>query len=431
MNYPSAISPGTLVDQRYQVVKILGQGGFGRTYLVKDDRRFEKYCVLKEFVPQATNEYVITKSRELFEREAKVLNQLEHRQIPKFFGWFKENERLFLVQQFVDGKTYADLLVERQKKHYFDEAEVIQLLQDILPVLSYIHQNNLIHRDVSPDNIMRCQKAEKPILIDFGVVNQTTPTQVAGGAMNPGTTVGKQSYSPPEQITRGICYPNSDLYALAVTALNLLTGKPPRELINDEDGSWQWRKYVNVSQSFARILDKMLSQIPQERYQSAQEVLHALDPQIPPTKITPEASDRQKFSVLPLAFGSVATIGIAIGLFFWLTPNLQGICETLNNCSPALEAEAEYQRIAEQAEPIVAISEDDDNLKTYDWQQLQDLKQKLGKIAIDLETIPASNKISAQVEQTLATVKTQIERVDGELGLGMPDNMFKNPKVNN
>ncbi len=399
--------------------------------MVKDERRFEKYCVLKEFVPQASDEYVVTKSRELFEREAKVLNQLEHPQIPKFFGWFKENKRLFLVQQFIDGKTYADLLAERrQRQQTFSEAEVIQLFQDILPVLSYIHENNLIHRDVSPDNIMLCQKVEKPILIDFGVVNQSTPAQVASGAMKPGTTVGKQSYSPTEQITRGVCYANSDLYALAVTGLNLLTGKPPRELINDDDGSWQWRKYVNVSDSFARILDKMLEQIPQQRYQSALEVLQVLDNKVDPTFITPKPHPKPS-SVLPLILGSVATIGIVGGLFLWQTPNIKGVCETLNNCSPEIEAEAKYLNIAQQAEPIIAIAANDKNLKTYDWQQLQDLKSKLDSLVINLETIPASSKVSDHLARTLADVKTQIERVDQELDIGMPDNMFENPQVKN
>ena len=438
VNYPSEISPGTLIDRRYEVVKTLGQGGFGRTYLAKDERRFKKCCVLKEFVPQVTGDYAISKSRELFEREAKVLNQLEHRQIPKFFGWFKENERLFLVQQFVDGKTYADILAERQQQNQvFSEAEVIQLLKNILPILSYIHDNNIIHRDISPDNIMQCQQLKKPILIDFGVVNQTTATQVASGGMIPGTTVGKQSYAPVEQIARGVCYPNSDLYALAVTALNLLTGKPPRELIDSDDGSWQWRKHVHVSDSLGQIIDKMLSPIPRDRYQSAQEVLQALDPVVKPTEIIPDHSEHpdHKYSPksnlgLPLMLAGIATIGIIGGLFFWQTPNIKGLCETLNNCSIEIELEAQYQQIADQAKPVIAIAANDHNLQTYDWQQLEELKNKLDKIVVDLETTPTTDKTAPEIEQTLGDVQTQIQRIETAMSPDLPDNMFENPQVN-
>jgi tetratricopeptide (TPR) repeat protein/tRNA A-37 threonylcarbamoyl transferase component Bud32 len=340
VNYLSEIPPKTLVDRRYEVVKTLGQGGFGRTYLVKDERSFEDFFVLKEFVPQATNEDAVNKSRELFEREAKVLNQLEHPQIPKFYGWFKEGERLFLVQEFVDGKTFDQILTERQEQNQaFNELEVIQLLKDVLPVLQYIHDNRIIHRDLSPDNIMLCHQTNKPILIDFGVVNQRTETLASGAIISGGTTVGKQLYSPLEQITAGICYPNSDLYALAVTVLNLLTGKSPIELRDNYDGSWRWRKHVKTSDSFGQMIDKMLSQTSKERYQTAQEVLDELNKftnsvpvgnsQHSPSK----QNDRDRVFSSLLILGGVATIAILGGLFFWQAPNISGLCDALNNCS--------------------------------------------------------------------------------------------------
>jgi serine/threonine protein kinase len=340
VNYLSEIPPKTLVDRRYEVVKTLGQGGFGRTYLVKDERSFEDFFVLKEFVPQATNEDAVNKSRELFEREAKVLNQLEHPQIPKFYGWFKEGERLFLVQEFVDGKTFDQILTERQEQNQaFNELEVIQLLKDVLPVLQYIHDNRIIHRDLSPDNIMLCHQTNKPILIDFGVVNQRTETLASGAIISGGTTVGKQLYSPIEQITAGICYPNSDLYALAVTVLNLLTGKSPIELRDNYDGSWRWKKHVKTSDSFGQMIDKMLSQTSKERYQTAQEVLDELNKftnSVPAknSQHSPSKQDDQDqvFSS-PLILGGVATMAILGGLFFWQSPNVSGLCDALNNCS--------------------------------------------------------------------------------------------------
>lgn len=444
MNYPSEIPPQTLIDRRYEVVKTLGQGGFGRTYLVKDTNRFGDYFVLKEFVPQTTQEYAVNKSRELFEREAKVLNQLEHPQIPNFYRWFQEDERLFLVQQFINGKTYAKILAERQEKNQaFNQPEVIQLFKDILPVLDYIHRNNLIHRDVSPDNIILCSKAEKPILIDFGVVNQNTATQVASGGVSSGrTTVGKQSYSPIEQLTAGICYPNSDLYALAVTALNLLTGRPPVELRNSYDGGWHWRSQTKVSDSFAAIIDKMLSQNPVDRYKSASEVLAEINKFAggDPTVIINEApdssnGDRQEPNKneigIPLIAGGVSTLAILGGIFFWQSPNISGVCDALNNCSTNQEYEAQYREIANRVEPTLNVARSDNNLNTYSYGQLNSLKEQLANFVIELETTPRDRKITDEIDQTLADVKQQLKRVEKAMEPEMPNSIFENPQVNN
>jgi tetratricopeptide (TPR) repeat protein len=253
---------------------------------------------------------------------------------------FKEGERLFLVQEFVDGKTFDQILTERQEQNQaFNELEVIQLLKDVLPVLQYIHNNRIIHRDLSPDNIMLCHKTDKPILIDFGVVNQRTETLASGAIISGGTTVGKQLYSPLEQITAGICYPNSDLYALAVTVLNLLTGKSPIELRDNYDGSWRWRKHINASDSFAHMIDKMLSPTSKERYQTAQEVLDELNKftnSVPAGNSQHSLSkqdDRDRVFSSLLIQGGVATIAIFGGLFFWQAPNISGLCDALNNCS--------------------------------------------------------------------------------------------------
>lgn len=327
--YPSEIPPNSLVDRRYRVVKTLGQGGFGRTYLAKDEKRFEKHCVLKESVPPGRDEYVIAKSRELFEREAKVLNQLEHRQIPKFYGWFEEDKRLFLVQEFVDGKTYRDLIKERQlKNEAFTEAEVIQLLRDLLPVLQYIHTNKIIHRDISPDNIILSRNAEKPILIDFGVVNNITDS-----AITPGTMVGKMSYSPIEQIYQGVSYPSSDLYALAITAIVLLTGKQ-RELFDSLDDKLQWRKHASVDDSFAQVIDTMVAEKPQDRYQSAEEVLERLTPIVkykPPKIITIKSATQRKIKAIII--GTLVTLILTTVSVVIKLDNFPRFCNFVKNCS--------------------------------------------------------------------------------------------------
>jgi serine/threonine protein kinase len=289
MSYPEELLPNTLVDRRYRIQKTLGQGGFGRTYLVFDERRFNDLCVLKEFVPKGSEEYVVEKSRELFQREAAVLHHLSHPQIPGFLAQFEEEERLFLVQDYVNGKTYQDLLKERQLEgKTFNEIEVTELLKNLLPVLDYIHSRNIIHRDISPDNIMIASEGDRTLstgvanrimLIDFGVVNDRELTRMStinSGNSLPGTTVGKIGFSPVEQIHQGKCYPNSDLYALAVTVLVLLSGKHPDELFDSFEMKWQWRDYISVSPKLGQILDKMLATVPQQRYQNALEVLTEL-----------------------------------------------------------------------------------------------------------------------------------------------------------
>jgi serine/threonine-protein kinase len=276
------IKPGTLINNRYQIQRLLGQGGFGRTYLASDTERFGELCVLKEFVPSSRAEYIVQKSRELFEREARVLYQINHPQIPKFLAWFTHAAGLFLVQEYIDGRTYSSLLWERQQRgELYSEPEVTQWLKDLLPVLTYLHECKIVHRDISPDNIMLPSGQSQPMLIDFGLVKQqvtqiwaTNPESLGGIVQQ--SFVGKFGYSPPEQIRMGQCYPCSDLYALAVTALVLLTGREPNWLMAQGSLEWEWRSYVNVSDHLAQMLDKMLAEKPKDRYQSARDVLAEL-----------------------------------------------------------------------------------------------------------------------------------------------------------
>jgi serine/threonine protein kinase len=277
------IQPGTIINSRYIINKVLGQGGFGRTYLAADTQRFNELCVLKEFVPATTKEEIINKSRELFEREAKVLYQIQHPQIPRFSAWMMDSQRLFIVQEFIDGKTYAQILYERlsQGGKPFSEGEARTWLLDILPVLEYIHKSNIIHRDISLENIMLPNKQTKPVLIDFGIVKEKMTEILSvnspdNGYGARGSVVGKAGYSPPEQLRLGYSYPCSDIYALGVSVAILLTARMPNLLI-DDSLNWQWRKYTKVSDSFAAILNKMLAASPKERYQSATEVIAQLN----------------------------------------------------------------------------------------------------------------------------------------------------------
>jgi serine/threonine-protein kinase len=258
---------------------MLGQGGFGRTYLAQDSHRFNEPCVLKEFDPTTQGTKHAQKAEELFAREAGVLYQLHHLQIPQFRELFRmpmgSGELLFLVQDYVAGKTYQELLEERRNRGLaFSEAEVMELLQQLLPVLEYIHRSGIIHRDISPDNIILRDRDQKPVLIDFGVVKSA----VNQFAQQPSsaTFVGKPGYAPVEQLQKGKAEPCSDLYALAVTIVVLLTGREPQSLFDPVNLVWRWQDYARVSPDLARILDRMLNARPSDRYASANEVLSRL-----------------------------------------------------------------------------------------------------------------------------------------------------------
>jgi serine/threonine protein kinase len=230
------LSVGTLLQSRYRLMKILGQGGFGRTYLAADQGRFHEACVIKEFIPITGSPQALEKSKELFQREAQILHQIQHPQIPRFLATFEQDQRFFIVQDFVDGRVYSDLLSERlQQGQKFSEAEVLHFLEQMLPVLAYIHSKGIIHRDIAPDNIILRSSDHLPVLIDFGIVKDLASQAGAATDMPSvqGTTVGKLGYAPREQLQTGKSYPSSDLYALAVTTVVLLTARPPQDLVDE------------------------------------------------------------------------------------------------------------------------------------------------------------------------------------------------------
>ncbi|MEG4800244.1 serine/threonine-protein kinase [Microcoleus sp. ARI1-B5] len=282
MSNSSLLAPGSTLEKRYRIIRELGRGGFGRTYLAEDINRYGEHCVLKEFSPVVQS----PKAAELFDRESSMLYNLQHPQIPRFRELLRTdldgNPSLFLVQDYIPGQTYEEILISRQQQNKnFTEAEVTQLLFQILPVLEYIHSKNLIHRDVSPDNIIQHTADKLPFLIDFGSVKQIAATAVFQFSGQPATAIGKQGYSPAEQMRLGKVSAASDLYALAVTALVLLSGKKPQKLYDIHNRTWDWRSHVTVSQNLGTVLDKMLAEQPGDRYGSAKEVREALkDPKL-------------------------------------------------------------------------------------------------------------------------------------------------------
>ncbi len=271
-----------LLGERYRAIKFIGEGGFGRTYQAVDEHRLNTYCVIKQFLPLQQNIASIQKATELFKQEALRLNELgKHPQIPDLLAFFEQENRLYLVQEFIDGQ---DLLKELRKRGKFSEAEVKKILIELLPVFKFIHEKQVIHRDVKPENIIR-QRNGSLVLIDFGVSKQ-----LSGSVLTRiGTVTGTMGYAAPEQM-RGIVSNSSDLYSLAVTCIRLLTGCLPiyknssiyDDIFDINIMQWNWKNRVSINCNFEQILDKMLQDLPNNRYQNAQEVLQALNSQPQP-----------------------------------------------------------------------------------------------------------------------------------------------------
>ncbi len=267
---------------RYLPTRLLGKGGFGTAFLAVD--RYtpaQRQCVVKQFLPAGKfTPAQLQTAQDLFAREAAVLEELghQHNQIPDLFAFFplsvnnsggKPEDFFYLVQEFIDGED-LDKELERQK--FFTEEQVLEILESMLPVLEFVHEKGVIHRDIKPSNIMRDRRG-RLYLLDFGAVKQAT----AGNApQQKSTGIYSLGFAPPEQMAGDQVFPATDIYALAVTLISLLTGKEPQELLDSYTGQWQWRNYVQVSDRLGTVLDKMLRPIPSERYASATEVIKAL-----------------------------------------------------------------------------------------------------------------------------------------------------------
>ncbi|MEN9214816.1 MAG: CHASE2 domain-containing serine/threonine-protein kinase [Gloeomargarita sp. DG02_4_bins_56] len=263
-----------LLASRYQVVKVLGEGGFGRTYLAEDTQRPGRpTCVVKQLKPARSDSQFMQLARRLFNTEAEILEVLgRHRQIPQLLAYFEENQEFYLVQEFIQGTPLDKELVPGQKR---DEAYTVSFLRGILEVLAFVHEHKVIHRDLKPANIIRRAKDQRLVLIDFGAVKQMQPKE-AGTEADYTVAVGTRGYAPSEQMG-GRPQLNSDIYAVGMIAIQCLTGVPPRDLELDQDtGLPIWRQRVQVSQRLADILDKMVAYFYTERYQTALEVLRDL-----------------------------------------------------------------------------------------------------------------------------------------------------------
>ncbi|MCT7951798.1 serine/threonine-protein kinase [Ancylothrix sp. C2] len=269
-----------LLRDRYQVNQALGQGGFGATFVASDiSLPGTPTCVIKQLRPVATSERVLEMSRELFKREAKTLGKIgNHPQVPRLLDYFEIEDDFYLVQEYVNGST---LKQEVKRTGPFTELGVRQFLTEILPVVQYLHDHRVIHRDIKPANIIRRTIDHKLVLIDFGAVkDHVSQTMALNSSEQTALTsfaIGTPGFAPPEQMALRPVYA-SDIYALGVTSIYLLTGKSPSHLGYDATtGEICWRQNIQVSSKLMGVLERMLEVSVRRRYQSANDVLRALN----------------------------------------------------------------------------------------------------------------------------------------------------------
>ncbi|AKE65112.1 serine/threonine protein kinase [Microcystis aeruginosa NIES-2549] len=298
--YCTACGMPLILGGRYLPERLLGKGGFGAAFLAVDRYSPTRArCVIKQFQPSGNlSPQALEKAKNLFFQEARVLEDLgrKHRQIPDLYAFFpltvknqltgEEEQFFYLAQEYIDGKNLEEILQQQQKP--FQESEVKNLLQELLLILKFIHENGSIHRDIKPSNIMRDQNG-RLYLLDFGAVKQATNNP--NNTQEKSTTIYSAGFAPPEQQLGNQVSAATDLYALAATCVMLLTNRDPDELYDPRKQVWNWQNYVsNISADLARVFNKMLLANPLDRFQSCEEVLTALNtppPSPPPSPIPP------------------------------------------------------------------------------------------------------------------------------------------------
>lgn len=266
-----------LLHDRYRVVQKLGQGGFGATFLAQDEALPDHAkCVLKQLRANADQSGLLEMARELFEREANVLAKLNHPQLPDLLNYFELGNEFYLVQEYISGQNLQE---EVKQNGVFTESKITEFLNEILPILNYVHNQNVIHRDIKPANIIRRREDQELVLIDFGAVKDQINPALATASETAALTsyaIGTPGYAPPEQMALRPVFA-SDIYALGMTCVYLLTGKSPKHLSYDSrTGEVLIHQSLEVSDRLVGILNRMMAALVSQRYQSVDQILEVL-----------------------------------------------------------------------------------------------------------------------------------------------------------
>lgn len=283
-----------LLNRQYSAIKLLGQGGFGRTFLAVDTLRSqaEAACVIKQVLPQSRVDLASENNR--FQQEINQLSLLgKHPQIPALLAHFEDESARYLVQEFVPGQNLETVLAQ---DGVFTEGQIRQLLADLLSVLRFIHEHQIVHRDIKPANIIRPANGQRYVLVDFGAAKSIVDSLTETGA------IGSAGYVAPEQAL-GRATLASDFYSLGVTCIHLLTGIHPFDLYSVSEDRWVWRQYLTqpISMELRKVLDRLLQRATSQRYQSASAVLRDLRLEVAVAKTAPVAVE------VPVSVGSISS----------------------------------------------------------------------------------------------------------------------------
>ena len=281
---------GKQLGGRYEIIKILGSGGFGETYTARDVQLPGKpVCVVKHLRPRSDSVSHLALARRLFEREALTLQELgRHDRIPQLLAFFEEGQEFYLIQQFIPGTPLSQTMTLGRQ---LPEATVIGILLELLTILNFVHHNQVIHRDIKPSNIIQRSNDQRLVLIDFGAVKalESLPDPDQPSDLTVG--IGTQGYMAPEQ-QLGNPRPSSDLYGLGILAMQALTGLPARQLLPDpETNTIGWESYATVSRPLAAIVNRLTAHNYKQRYQTATEALTALQNLMPDGSLLPRLLD--------------------------------------------------------------------------------------------------------------------------------------------
>ena len=367
---------GKTLLSRYKIVKKLGRGGFGCTYLANDTALpGNPHCVVKHLSPQNPNPKVFPIAKKLFDREARSLYRLgQHDRIPRLYAHFCQEEQFYLVQELIEG---SDLSEEIKPDRKFSEEETTKLLREILEILSVIHKENIIHRDIKPSNIMRRKEDDKLVLIDFGLVKDLSASMDKKGSNT--VKVGSNGYMPPEQ-SFGQPKLSSDVYAVGILAIQALTGIKAKELPKDyKNREIEWRELVKVSDGLADVLDKMVSYDYNARYQDASEALKDLITKLKLPNASPNTSSEDKIKqnktklpwIIVTVIAGLSVAGIT-GKFL-LFPSYDSQLAQLKNY---LEAE-EWNRADKETDRVMLRAARNDldieSLSNFSCKELQEI----------------------------------------------------------
>ncbi|MGK7888097.1 MAG: protein kinase [Leptolyngbyaceae cyanobacterium] len=279
-----------LLGDRYRAIKCLGEGFYSRTLLAVDEHKPSKpRCIIKQTPIGGDRSKASEEAIDLFHQEAMRLEELGHHpQIPSLLAHFIDHKHYYLIQAHIEGVSLNNLL---QTHDAFNEEQIRQVLNDCLPILQFIHAQQVIHRNITPETLVYAQPSRdiaqgnrlnattdavqaRLCLVDFESAKFTRISNL----FMAGTQIGSRDYAPPEQL-RGRATFSSDLYSLGVTCLHLLTQKHPARLYDIDEDRWQWRANQKhpVSQELGQVLDTLVMRLVRDRYSSANEALEALN----------------------------------------------------------------------------------------------------------------------------------------------------------